>query len=215
MSLIWTQATLEPKRKFRYVVSFAENDNLLSDFTFLAQTCDRPGMKIGSAEHKYFDKTYYHPGKVTWEPNPLSIKLVDIQKGGGSSTDTNGNLMQAFVRSGLSGLINSDGTVKTIGKAAATNALGKVTIRVLNSALDELPGAAAGAGGAGPGGIDAATSELWTLNNAWLDSIKPDALDYGSEDILTTTITLRYDWAELKVHGETGNQNDAINKFGK
>lgn len=201
-NLIWTTATLEPKRKFRYVLEIVSIENL----QFLAQTCDRPGFKLGATEHKYFDKTFYHPGRVTWEPNPITVKLVDIQKGGGSATDTNESIIRKFAESGLSS-IRDDGLVKTVGKGAAVGALGDVRIRVLNSALDNLPtsggGAGAGAAGGGAAGsLDSATAEIWTLKNAWLESIKPDALDYGSEDILTVTLAIRYDWAEFNAHGE-------------
>jgi hypothetical protein len=199
-NLIWTNATLEPKRKFRYVLEIASIDNI----TFLAQTCDRPGFKVGATPHKYFDKEFYHPGRVTWEPNPITVKLVDIQRGGGSGTDTNESLIAKFAESGLSGIILDSGAVKTVGKGAATQALGEVNIRVLNSALDALPTAApGGAAGGGGGTLEAGTAELWTLKNCWLESIKPDALDYGSEDLLTVTVAIRYDWAEFKAHGAT------------
>lgn len=207
MSLIWTNAALEPKRKFRYLISFGDPNGLLGDFTFLAQTCDRPGVKVGAAEHKYFDKTYYHPGRVTWDPNPLSIKLVDIQKKGQTSlTDTNESLLAVFADSGLNGLIGGQGEVRTVGKDRAVNALGIATIRVLNAAVDA-------SGGGAPGPVTKLTdgiAEEWTLKNAWLESFKPDALDYGAEDILTVTIQLRYDWAEFKANGK----GPAINPFG-
>jgi hypothetical protein len=195
MSLIWTDATLEPKRKFKYVVTFTGTE--LADFQFLAQTCDRPGVKVGATEHKYFDKTYYHPGRVTWDPNPLSIKLVDIQKKGANTTiDTNEKLLKVFAGSGLSGLISNagtpSGTVQTISKAKATSnsALGTVHIRVINA--------------------DSSVAEEWELKNSWLESFKPDALDYGSEDILTVTIQVRYDWAQFKAQGA----GTTINGFG-
>lgn len=186
MTLIWTQATLEPKRKFKYLLNIS--NPILKDFQFLAQTCDRPGIKVGASEHKYFDKTYYHPGRVTWDPNPLSVKLVDIQKRDPSGVDTNGQLLKAFAASGLSGLIGDNGAVTTLSKEKATNALLSVTIRVLNA--------------------DKEIAEEWTLKNAWLESFKPDALDYGAEDILTVTMTIRYDWAEFKdaKEIETGNK---------
>lgn len=213
MSLIWTQAALEPKRKFKYLVTFTG----LPDFQFLAQTCDRPGLKVGSSEHKYFDKTYYHPGRVTWEPNPLNIKLVDIQRNGETSkTDTNETLLNVFVASGLSGLIQSSGEVRTIGKESATLALGAAKIRVLNASLNpsgqvtnDVDNNAIVAGG--EGGI----AEQWELKNAWLESFKPDALDYGAEDILTVTMTVRYDWAEF-ITGEQlrTDASKVTNKFG-
>jgi hypothetical protein len=191
MSLIWTDATLEPKRKFKYLVTFTGAE--LADFQFLAQTCDRPGVKVGASEHKYFDKTYYHPGRVTWDPNPLSIKLVDIQKKGANpAIDTNEKLLKVFANSGLSGLIAQQGAVQTIGKGKATgpSALGTVYIRVLNA--------------------DSDVAEEWELQNGWLESFKPDALDYGSEDILTVTIQVRYDWAQFKAQGA----GTTINGFG-
>lgn len=204
--LIWTQANLEPKRKFRYVISTDSTD--LASLQFLAQTCDRPGIKIGMAEHKYFDKSFYHPGRVVWEPNPLSIKIVDIQRGGGSEVDTNESLLAVFAKSGLTGLVPNGGGMRTVGKQAATNSLGVLKIRVLNSAMSELP--AAGQGLTGEPTLDGGIAEEWTLKNAWLESFKPDALDYGSEDILTVTMTVRYDWAEFKGRGAAA----PVNPFG-
>lgn len=212
MSLIWTQAALEPKRKFKYLINIGDPEGLLGDFTFLAQTCDRPRVKVGASEHKYFDKTYYHPGRVTWDPNPISIKLVDIQKNGVKSfTDTNESLLAAFAASGLSGIIQPGGAVRTIGKESAVNALGSVYIRVLNASLnpdglvrnDEQNNAIVSNG----------VAEQWELKNAWLESFKPDALDYGAEDILTVTIQIRYDWAEFKSGESVRTSQDPINKF--
>jgi hypothetical protein len=205
MSLIWTNAALEPKRKFRYLINFS--DKLLEDFTFLAQTCDRPGIKVGATPHQYFDKTFFHPGRVSWEPNPISIKLVDIQKKGASSlTDTNETLLAAFGASGLSGIIGPQGEVRTIGKERAVGAIGKVTIRVLNAAVDASTGGPAGA----LTNVTEGMAEEWELQNAWLESFKPDALDYSSEDLLTVTIQVRYDWAEFKANGK----GTTINPFG-
>lgn len=196
MSLIWTQASLEPKRKFRYLIDItgdAELQDSMKNVRFLAQTCDRPGIKVGASEHKYFDKTYYHPGRVTWDPNPLNIKLVDIQSGRGSDLDTNGTLLAAFARSGLTVFSSlPDGNFTTIGKGRAVGALGKVTIRVLSSLTDDA-GFLQEEPTIGNGGI----AEEWVLENAWLESIKPDGLDYSSEDILTVTIQVRYDFCRF------------------
>lgn len=209
MTLHWTNAALEPKRKFRYLITFTGAE--LTDFQFLAQTCDRPGVKLGMSEHKYFNKSFYHPGRVSWEPNPLTVKLVDIQKlGNANQTDTNRSLLATFLKSGLSGLLNADGSVVTVGKQAAVNALGNVNIRVLNSALTALP-QGADQGVTYPDTVQAeGIAEEWQLKNAYLESVKPDALDYGSEDILTVTIALRYDWAEFKTNADS----TPVNPFG-
>jgi hypothetical protein len=207
MTILWTNAALEPKRKFRYQVTFTG----LEQFQFLAQTCDRPGLKISSTEHKYFDKVFHHPGRVTWDPNPLNIKVVDIQKQGSlQGIDTNESLLKLLARSGLKGLINSDGSVQTIGKGDAVFNLGDVKILVLNSAIADIT---AGTDRSGPPNDTtnaAGIAEEWLLKNAWLESFKPDALDYGTEDLLTVTLTVRYDWAEFKANGATG----PVNPFG-
>lgn len=191
MSLIWTQSNLEPKRKFRFLITFSN----FADIRFLAQTCDRPGIKVAAAEHKYFDKTYHHPGRVTWDPNPLSIKLIDIQKGPGSSVDTTGNLLELFKASGLQ-YFASESDFRTIGKDRAVRALGKVTVKVLNSLTDANGFIPPGAEISDPSaGASTGVSEVWELDNAWLESIKPDSLDYSSDDLLTVTIQVRYDFA--------------------
>jgi hypothetical protein len=194
MSLIWTDASLEPKRKFKYLISFGK----FPEIKFLAQTCDRPGIKVANTEHKYFDKTYNHPGRVTWEPNPLSIKLVDIQKKGSSQTDTNERLLEIFSQSGLQYFAN-DGDFRTIGKDSAVSALGLVTITVLDSLTNAGTGNTPENDDLRLGGQQPVlVAEKWTLHNSWLESIKPDGLDYGSDDILTVTIQVRYDFAKFQ-----------------
>ena len=37
--------------------------------------------------------------------------------------------------------------------------------------------------------------EEWTLNNPWIKSISVGSLDYGSEELLSVDISVRYDWA--------------------
>lgn len=206
MSLIWTQASLEPKRKFRYLVDIAGDVGDL-DFTeavknvrFLAQTCDRPGVKVTATPHKYFDKEYYHPGRVTWDPNPINIKLVDIQAKESSGVDTNGTLLQAFAKSGLQMFTNPN-QFRTIGKSRAVGALGSVKIQVLSSLTDST-GFIVGEPNIGNSGV----AEEWILKNAWLESFKPDSLDYGSEDILTVTIQVRYDYCEFVSAGGSFGQ---------
>lgn len=201
-NLIWTDSSLEPKRKFRYLLTFTK----FSEVKFLAQTCDRPGLKVGATEHKYFDKSYFHPGKVTWDPNPLNVKLVDIQSKLNSTVDTNTNLLNMFAQSGLQ-YFAADGDFRTIGKAAAVSALGDVNIYVLDSQTTAATGDSPANDDRRINGIIPVWAEHWVLQNAWLESIKPDALDYGSEDILTVTIQIRYDFAKF----EDAKANNPLN----
>jgi len=46
--------------------------------------------------------------------------------------------------------------------------------------------------------------ETWTLNNAWIKKVAFGELDYSSDDINEVTLTIRYDWADLKTTRGTG-----------
>lgn len=201
-NLIWTDASLEPKRKFRYLLTFTK----FSEVKFLAQTCDRPGFKVGATEHKFFDKSYFHPGKVTWDPNPLNVKLVDIQSKLNSTIDTNTSLLSIFAQSGLQ-YFAADGDYRTTGKAAAVSALGDVNIYVLDSQTNSVTGDTPANDDLRINGLVPVWAEHWLLKNAWLESIKPDGLDYGAEDILTVTVQIRYDFAKF----EDAKSNNPLN----
>ena len=78
----------------------------------------------------------------------------------------------------------------TISKAKATGALGTVLITQLDG--------------------DGNPVESWTLWNAFMTSLKQDGLDYTSDELSTTTVELRFDWARV----ETLNNSSAVNGSG-
>ena len=41
------------------------------------------------------------------------------------------------------------------------------------------------------------TVEEWTLHNAWCENVDFGSLDYGSEEMISVSMTIRYDWASL------------------
>ena len=79
---------------------------------------------------------------------------------------------------------------RSISKADATAAVGTCQIHVL---------------GPGPQGLDGVQQnsaqylETWSLTNPWIKSVSMGDLDYGSDDLLTMDVTLRYDWASLQI----------------
>ena len=40
--------------------------------------------------------------------------------------------------------------------------------------------------------------EEWEINGAFISEVKPSQLGYSKEDLTGITVTLTYDWAELK-----------------
>ena len=68
-----TAADGDPKRKFRWRVSFGGVGG--ADVVWFAKTVTRPEMTIADTEHKFYGHTFKYPGSVTW--NDLEVELVD------------------------------------------------------------------------------------------------------------------------------------------
>ena len=176
MAEFWSSITAEPKRSHRFLVSFDLPSGTSSQF--LARTFTKPAYTNGQTEHQFLDKTYYYPGRVTW--SEVTLGLVN-----GADPDLDAEL-QAILR--LSGYIPPDaiaegsavGSPGTPNKADAVNALGGGII------VQELNGRGSPLGS-------------YKLNNAFITTISYGTLDYGSEDLLTVDLGIRYDWAVYRI----------------
>lgn len=176
----WNETSLEPKRQFKFKVSF-EYFNVGGSNTagtYFAQSADRPVYTISdTTKVDYLDKAFHFPGKITW--NQVKIKFVDATGGAGGINTA----AQTYAYLGRAGYVNPDtagaGTVgstqlATIGKFNASRSLG-VMVEVLNS--------------------DGNMVDKWTLKNAFVTTVALNNLDYSAEGILTAEYTFRYDWA--------------------
>ena len=76
----WSSKDLEPKRQFRFIVSLQPDE---TELRFAAKTADRPSYTIGETEHRFFNHTFYYPGRMNW--NTVGMTLVDAISPG--STD--------------------------------------------------------------------------------------------------------------------------------
>ena len=65
----WSDSTLEPKRKFRWVLNFAGVPQ------WIVKKVQKPTMTITEAEHTFLNYKFYYPGRV--EFNEISITLAD------------------------------------------------------------------------------------------------------------------------------------------
>ena len=69
----WTEASIEPKRNFRFkieITGFGTNSVI-----WWAKTFKPPSYDINEAEHNFMDNKYYFPGRLTWAD--CSTQLVD------------------------------------------------------------------------------------------------------------------------------------------
>ena len=173
----WTDARLEPKRGYRFLVTIG---NMPSGASYYVKSVDKPGLKISAKEHMYLGHKFHYPGLVTWEPNPISIKLVDPV-----NPDAAQNLSAIIQASGYV-VPKTPSHVTTMSKAAAVGALGTVVIKQLS----ESHGIQGQNGGV--------AVETWTLNNAFIEGVKFGNLEYSKEDLAEVELTIRYDWATLE-----------------
>jgi len=173
----------DPKRRHRFTVEFqGVNAAQGGALLWYAKTATKPGFSINAAEHKYLGHTFYYPGIVTWDP--MTVTLVDPV-----DPELTATISDIIVASGYAPPTDAN-ALGTISKAKAAGALGTVIITQLDSDGNPL--------------------ETWTLWNAFIMSHKQDDLDYTSDELSTTTLELRFDWARV----ETLNNSSAVNGSG-
>jgi hypothetical protein len=172
MAEFWSNAAQEPKRAHRFLVSFDLPSGTSTQI--YARTFQKPAYTIGVTEHQFLDKTFYYPGRVTW--NEITMQFVN-------SLDPDMDLeLQTILQ--LSGYVFPDNVAQggavnnaaTVNKQNAVNALG---------------------GGVQVSEIDGQGLQIgaYNMHNSFITSVSYGTLDYASEDLLTVDLTLRYDWA--------------------
>ena len=65
----WTESTLSPTRRFRFMVS-ADGENW-----WWTSTCSKPSYELTTEEYKLINHKFKYPGVVTW--NDVNITIVD------------------------------------------------------------------------------------------------------------------------------------------
>jgi len=172
----WTQTDVadiqDPKRKFRFYIYFAGISTEGGGGTaWWAKSINKPSFTIASAEHKYLNHTFYYPGSVTW--NEVTCTLVDPVNPDLTATLTDIVQAAGYSPPSTDGLDDK----QTMSKKGAVGSLGAVTIVQIDGEANLL--------------------ESWTLKNAWISDLKYGDLEYGSDDLVELSVTLKYDWASL------------------
>lgn len=169
MASFWNDANLEPKRSFRFYVTFGTAQLP----HWLVKKVNRPTITVGEVKHQYLIHSYYYPGKVEW--NTVKFTLVDPV-----NPDAASQMRLLLASAGYfhpaNGQTNA-GQLRTIGKGTGTAAVGSVLITQINDA--------------------GAPVEKWQLNNAWIKSVTFSELSYDTEELSNIELELRYDWATL------------------
>ena len=167
----WSEATLEPKRKYRFRLLLAEND------AYTIKSVKNPAVKISETPHKFLNHTFYYPGRAEWDP--IDVTFVDP-----SNPDQTLKLYEKLTKMGYASPTDQEAALSGFTKGAATVTLGDVKIQAL-----------------GPQGSSVNDTTLdiigqWTLKNAFFTNISWGDFSYDSEDMIELNTTIRYDYAE-------------------
>lgn len=209
----WSEPeNLIPKQSHRWVVSFSDferqenNPDVLPPYIF--KSIDRPSFETGVIQAKHlYSQTFNFPKRVTWKP--IKVELNDViikdskitmpgnKKGRENSRDEYTKTTQLFIYSILlkSGYfaINKavsfgenillkkytfkDNLINAFFSDYRTNTDKQIRIKELS-----------------PNGL---TQEWWTLHNPFINNINFNKLDYSSDNVISITFDIIYDWAEL------------------
>ena len=160
----------DPKREFRFQVSF-QGVNAASGGPVLwyAKTVKKPSFTIKEVSHQYINHTFYYPGRTEW--NDCTVQLVDPV-----TPDVAVTFADIINTAGYRPPTNP-GSIVTMSKGKAVNALGKVNIIQFDA-----------------NGVDL---ERWTLWNAFITEYTLSDLKYDGDELSTLDLKLRYDWARI------------------
>jgi len=170
MAGFWTDINIEPKRQYRWLAYIGGMD------PFLCKKFSKPKVTIGETSHKFLNHTFYYPARADWET--VAVTLADPV-----NPDTAAIMFGKLMRSGYKYPDNFSDSVSTISKAKSTSGLGEVRIVQLGAQATSAD--------------DSNPIEQWTLVNAWIKDIAFGDLDYGSDEMVDITVTLRYDYGVL------------------
>lgn len=184
----WSDAAIEPKRKYRFLLSFNGVPQ------WIVKTTGKPNFSVSESEHSFINYKFYYPGRLEWEE--ISMTLVDPV-----DPDASGTMLELIKESGyvpphefLNDGRGKGSKVVTFSKKRAVEAVGgRVYIHMINE--------------------DGTPIETWALYNPWIKSVNFGDLDYEADDLVNVELTMRYDWADLKKKGPV--DTDKPKKFGR
>jgi hypothetical protein len=170
MPSFWSDPTLEPKRKYRFML------RLDNSSAYVVTKVKNPALKISETPHKFLNHTFYYPGRVEWDP--IDISFVDPS----GPDDQSDNLYNRLFESGYDfPKIQNEGLYGLTKKLSVEGGVGNVVIEQLGDAQAD-------------GKLQAIAE--WHLYNPFFTNITWGDFDYSGEEMLECTTTIRYDYAE-------------------
>lgn len=167
------------KRRYRWTIQFAgimQAGNKIPKISpIMCTIAARPNLTFEETELNFLNEKDYIPAKPTWDP--ISLTLIDFANGTGNGADA---AIRDWVRS-----------IYIFGNPAKS---GEMSDPHGYNRQDALLVMWNGTGKA---------MEVWTLYNAWVQTINWGDLDYAATENATIEITLRYQNAHVDLKGGT------------
>ena len=167
----WSDNMSEPKKAYNWVMSFAGIPQ------WMLKTAGKPNFSITESSHSFLGHTFYHPGRVEWQP-------IDVTLGDPVQPDAAASMMNLLRQMGYDypdGLGYADGRKGRgptgISKRRAVQAMGETKITQLNA--------------------DGEALEEWRLINPFITKAEFGSLDYSSDEMVDVSISIRYDYAVM------------------
>jgi len=167
----WSDVNLEPKRKFRWMISIPN----MQDISFFAKTVTRPSWVLGNHPHKFINHTFNYPARVEW--NPIDMTFVDVV-----DPDISAGFLRVLRNSGYNWPTGPSEGAQTVTKKNATQAIGSIIIRQIGENESDI--------------LDA-----WELTNAWVSEVNIGDLSYEDDGMVEVSAKFVYDWAYMITSG--------------
>ena len=126
MANFWNQASVEPKRSFRYLLYFTGCPQ------FVVSKVSKPGFTVGNTPYQFLNYEFKYPGRVVWED--ISMTIVDPV-----NPDSTASLYEILKQSGYTIPTSyQEDEARTIGKSDMVSQLGN-EIRIVQLDSDGTP----------------------------------------------------------------------------
>ena len=168
----WSDPTVEPKRSFRWYFEMTGRDSQLE--TYAIKTVKKPSFTVSEVPHQYVAHTFYYPGRITW--NTVDVTFIDP-----INPDQSAVISNMVVAAGYSVPKTEILSRTSFSKEKFVGAVGQPVISQIDA--------------------DGTPIEKWTLNNAFFTNVDYGQLDYGTEELVINSVTIRYDFATLETLG--------------
>ena len=167
----WSAPDSQPKLSFKWFASFGLGEDIIRTYTL--RSFQRPSFTIATSEYVWLNDVNFKPGVLSW--NPIEITITD----GENKEENNAkNLIAALNKSGYQ-TTSVNQPRSTIEKGKSSNALGgQVVLTQINAESNPV--------------------EEWILINPFLEAVNFGQNNYGAEEIITLSVTIRYDYAQYK-----------------